>query len=145
MVLSVAPPSWGIVLVPSSIDSTDTLTRRVLQFEDELTNAARSTSLDIRSQVASALKELGVSTSASSRTRFQPRRSEGASAFSIDTQPETSPTRVEDAPSEEYIANEMLAVAYSVAAARDKSKAAPKPRFARRDNVKSKKKPPAPC
>ncbi|KAI5892951.1 uncharacterized protein SCHCODRAFT_02579912 [Schizophyllum commune H4-8] len=145
MILSVAPPSWGIVLVPSSIDSTDTLTKRVLQFEEELANASRSGGGDIKAQVASALKELGVSTSAATRSKFPSRRPEGVSAFSVEASAESGGPEEREAPSEEAIANEMLAVAYSVVASREKSKPPSKPRFARRDDVKSKKKPPAPC
>ncbi|KAI3998449.1 hypothetical protein K525DRAFT_214646, partial [Schizophyllum commune Loenen D] len=145
MILSVAPPSWGIILVPSSIDNTDALTSRVLQFEDELTHATRSTGSDLKAQVAYALKELGVTLSASARGKFSGRRPAGASAFNVEAVMEEEIQESGDAPSEEAIANDMLAVAYSVVAAREKNRPAPKPRFARQDDVRSKKKPPAPC
>ncbi|KAI5892231.1 uncharacterized protein SCHCODRAFT_01094335, partial [Schizophyllum commune H4-8] len=44
LILSAAPASWSIILVPSSIKSTDVLTNRVLEFEDELSTASRASS-----------------------------------------------------------------------------------------------------
>ena len=145
MILSVAPSSWGIILVPSSIDSTDTLSSRVLQFEDELAHATRPAGSDLKAQVAYALRELGVSTSASTRSKFPSRRPAGVSAFNAEAVAEGEPREEYETPSEDAIANDMLAVAYSVVAAKEKSRSARRPRFARRDDVRSKKKPPAPC
>ncbi|KAI4294362.1 hypothetical protein K525DRAFT_151031, partial [Schizophyllum commune Loenen D] len=140
MILSVAPPSWGIILVPSSIKSTDELSSRVLQFEDELTNASRSSGNDLRSQVAAVMKEIGYAASPTARPRIFSKRS--ASAFDVEVEESGG---AEESPDEDRLAGDMLAVAYSVASARDKTRPQPPRKYAPRNDVKSKKKPPSPC
>ncbi|KAI5891646.1 uncharacterized protein SCHCODRAFT_02505490 [Schizophyllum commune H4-8] len=130
LILSVAPLSWGIVLVPSTIRSTDQLSSRVLEFEEELMNSSKSTGGELRSQIASVLKELGQAASSSaSKPGMFARRS--ASAFDAEVEPIGEAGGSNEAEDDEGVAGDMLAVAYNVVSARERQRPPSKPPFPR--------------